>query len=369
MSHQEFPLALHRFRLAFEENEDRFLSEHASRSNRSRGRVLPEPPDPLRTAFQRDRDRVLHSKAFRRLKHKTQVFIDPEEDHYRTRLTHTLEVSQIARTISRALRLNEDLTEAIALAHDLGHPPFGHGGERAIDEVLKEYVPDIEFRHYEQSLRVVDVLERDGKGLNLTYETRDGILGHSKGGADLGAPSALGKAPRTLEESVVKIADRIAYINHDIDDAIRAGLLSLADLPPDPIRVLGQRGSDRIAAMVMNVVLSSENQPAVNMTGDILLATNQLKDYMYANVYSRDLRGAREMSKAAGLLTDLFHCFMDQNEMLPSSLLAGESPDQFAQLSISDRALRVTDFIAGMTDRYAVRIFRQRFFPKAWGGI
>src|SRR5579875_2668930 len=215
-----------------------YLAPWAAKAALSRGREKPEPPDSVRTAFQRDRDRILHSKAFRRLKHKTQVFIDPEEDHYRTRLTHTLEVAQIARTMARALRLNEDLTEAIALAHDLGHTPFGHGGETALDEVLREYVPDAEFRHYDQSLRIVDVLEKHGQGLNLTWEVRDGILGHSKGSKDLGIVQGM-QLPTSLEGMCVRIADRIAYINHDIDDSVRAGVLTESDLPTDCLAVLG----------------------------------------------------------------------------------------------------------------------------------
>jgi dGTPase len=221
-----------------EQLEREILAPYATRSAESRGRPRPEPPDPVRTAFQRDRDRIIHCKAFRRLKHKTQVFLDPEEDHYRTRLTHTLEVAQIARTISRALRLNEDLTEAIALAHDLGHPPFGHTGEEALDETLQRYLPGRRFRHYEQSLRVVDVLEKEGQGLNLTHEVREGIAGHSKGRADLS--EAESDKTTTLEATVVRIADRIAYLNHDLDDGIRAGLLTPHDLPRDLIDFLGR---------------------------------------------------------------------------------------------------------------------------------
>jgi len=356
---------LHRFRLQAEEYEDKHLSMYACRSSGSRGRAVAEPSDPVRTVFQRDRDRVLHSKAFRRLKHKTQVFIDPEEDHYRTRLTHTLEVAQIGRTIARALRLNEDLVEAITLAHDLGHTPFGHGGEAALDEVLREFVPESGFRHYDQSLRIVDVLERDGKGLNLTWEVRDGIMGHSKGNMDLGIVSG-SNMPGTLEGMVVRIADRIAYINHDIDDGVRAGVLTLADLPQDALRVLGQRHSQRIASMVINVIVSSEDQPEVRMTGEILDATNSLKDYMYANVYNQDMRGNVELSKAMHLLKELFRLYMQQPQAAPQSLLAGQPRDQFLSLPLTERAMRVTDFIAGMTDRYATEMFRQQFVPEAW---
>jgi dGTPase len=239
-----------------EQLEYQILAPYATKSAESRGRPTPEPPDPVRTAFQRDRDRIIHSKAFRRLKHKTQVFLDPNEDHYRTRLTHTLEVAQIARTISRALRLNEDLTEAVALAHDLGHPPFGHTGEEALDAILRKYIPTARFRHYEQSLRVVDCIEKDGRGLNLTHEVREGIVGHSKGRADLTAHET--QKTVHLEAAVVRIADRIAYLNHDLDDGIRAGLLTLNDLPRDLVKFLGDTHSGRIARMVMDVVEQSD---------------------------------------------------------------------------------------------------------------
>lgn len=356
-----------RFRLASEAWEEKELSPYAAHSAKSRGRLRPEPKDPVRTDFQRDRDRILHSKSFRRLKHKTQVFIDPEEDHYRTRLTHTLEVAQIARTIARALRLNEDLTEAITLAHDLGHTPFGHGGEEAIDEVLQEYIPGSRFRHYEQSLRIVDTLEKDGEGLNLTWEVRDGILGHSKGSKDLGIVEGT-EMPDTLEGMVVRISDRIAYINHDIDDAVRAGVLNPADLPAPAIEVLGRTHAKRIGTMVMNVILSSEKQPAVRMTGDVLSATNLLKDFMYEHVYLSDRRGNVEMAKARRMLKQLFRLYMDDPSVAPASLLAGQTPEEFAALSVTDRAQRVTDFIAGMTDRYAAHRFKEHFFPEAWGG-
>src|SRR3569833_1421472 len=253
-------IPLTQFREYTEAIEDSTLSPYAVRSSATRGRAVSEDPDPVRTAFQRDRDRILHSKAFRRLKHKTQVFIDPEEDHYRTRLTHSLEVAQIARTLARALRLNEDLTEAITLAHDLGHTPFGRGGAHALEEVLKEYVRDAHFRHYEQSLRIVDVIERGGRGLNLTWEVRDGILGHSKGSADLGIVSGT-HMPESLEGMCVRIADRIAYINHDIDDTAAAGVLNIDDLPQDALDILGRSHSQRITTMVMHVLEGSIGQP------------------------------------------------------------------------------------------------------------
>jgi dGTPase len=353
------------FREHQEQLEAATLSPFAVQSAHSRGRAKPEALDPVRTEFQRDRDRVLHSKAFRRLKHKTQVFIDPEEDHYRTRLTHTLEVAQIARTIARALRLNEDLTEAISLAHDLGHTPFGHGGETAVDEVLREFIPGAEFRHYDQSLRVVDVLEKGGAGLNLTWEVRDGILGHSKGSKDLGLVQGE-NLPSSLEGMCVRIADRIAYINHDIDDSIRAGVLSLADLPQECLMVLGQTHSQRIATMVVNVLQSSVGQNEVRMTGAVLEATNQLKDFMYAEVYTINSRGNGELHKAQFMLKELFRLYMAADTLFPTD--EDLAPHDFHRLPLPERARRVTDFIAGMTDRYAVRVFKQHFFPEAWAG-
>jgi len=356
-------LAPSQFREHQEALEAQTLSPYAVQAAQTRGRAKPEEPDPIRTEFQRDRDRILHSKAFRRLKHKTQVFIDPEEDHYRTRLTHTLEVAQIARTLGRALRLNEDLTEAITLAHDLGHTPFGHGGEEALDQVLREYVPDAEFKHYDQSLRIVDVLEKHGEGLNLTWEVRDGILGHSKGSKDLGIVEAT-NLPTSLEGMCVRVADRIAYINHDIDDSVRAGVLNLADLPQDTLDVLGRSHSKRIATMVMNVLQSSFGQTEVKMTGEVLAATNTLKDYMYANVYTMDTRGNVELHKAQFMLKELFRLYMGSSQMLlPMDDFA---PGTFEGLTTEDRARRVTDFIAGMTDRYATMKFKQHFFPAAW---
>ncbi len=355
-------LAPTQFREHQEALEAQTLSPYAVQSVQTRGRAIPEELDPIRTEFQRDRDRILHSKAFRRLKHKTQVFIDPEEDHYRTRLTHTLEVAGIALTLARALRLNEDLAEAITLAHDLGHTPFGHGGEEALDEVLREYVPDGDFKHYDQSLRIVDVLEREGRGLNLTWEVRDGILGHSKGSKDLGIVEGT-NLPTSLEGMCVRIADRIAYINHDIDDSVRAGVLNVADLPQDALDVLGRSHSGRIGTMVMNVLESSVGQNEVRMTGAVLQATNRLKDYMYANVYTLDTRGNIELHKAQFMLKELFRLYMGSPQMhLPMDVAA----DDFDGLSVEDRARRVTDFIAGMTDRYAAMKFRQHFFPEAW---
>ncbi|GAB4453833.1 MAG: deoxyguanosinetriphosphate triphosphohydrolase [Armatimonadaceae bacterium] len=349
-----------------ERQEMEILSPNAAKAANSRGRVRPEEPDPIRTAFQRDRDRVLHSKAFRRLKHKTQVFLDPEEDHYRTRLTHTLEVAQISRTVARALRLNEDLTEAIALAHDLGHPPFGHEGEEALDEVLKEYLPDEKFRHYEQSLRVVDVLEKKGKGLNLTFETRAGILGHSKGKADLyGAPQtqpALDMRTNEdppLEATVVRICDRVAYVNHDIDDAVRAGLLTPSDLPHETLNVLGRTHGDRITTMVQNVIDSSLDQPFVAMSEPVLGATNRLKDFLFANVYTSRNAAKQELSKGSVMLKMLFRHYMQQPHLIPGDRASLE-------MDIPTRAGVVLDYVSGMTDRYAGEMFLRYFFPRDW---
>ena len=353
--------------------EEQFLAEWATKASQSQGRKRTESPDPVRTAYQRDRDRVLHSKAFRRLKHKTQVFIDPEEDHFRTRLTHTLEVSQIARTISRALRLNEDLTEAIALAHDLGHPPFGHAGEEALDAAYRDFVPEAGFKHDEQSLRVVEFLERGTgevfpldklestkishpEGLNLTWEVLDGIAGHSKGRADLSDETT----PRasTLEGKVVRLADRVAYINHDIDDAIRAGVLHPRDLPVAQMTLLGNTHSERIATMVIDIVENSEDNPQVEMSPPIQRATDALKEFMFERVYWNAATGNGDLRKAQHVIRALFHLFMESPEKMTGN-------ETLCDLNTEDRALRVCDFIAGMTDRYAVTRFDHHFVPKS----
>ncbi len=344
-----------------EEWEREFLAPWAARTVESKGRQRPEPPDSVRTAFQRDRDRILHSKAFRRLKHKTQVFIDPEEDHFRTRLTHTLEVAQIARTIARALRLNEDLTEAIALAHDLGHPPFGHAGEEALDAVYREYVPDAGFRHYEQSLRVVELLEEHGghPGLNLTWEVRNGIAHHSKGRKDLSDTTA--ERASTLEGKVVRIADRVAYVNHDIDDAVRAGILTVADLPTDVLAILGTTHSDRIATMVTDIVEHSDGKPEVDMSPTISQATDRAKEFLFERVYWSVGRGSAELAKAQRVVRDLFHLYMEEPERMGRG-------DALNSASLEDRAQAVCDYVAGMTDRYAVAQFAASFLPRGMTG-
>ena len=342
-----------------EELEAQLLSPRAARAAHSRGRDRDEPKCPLRTDFQRDRDRIIHCKSFRRLTYKTQVFIAPEQDHYRTRLTHTLEVAQIARTIARALRLNEDLTEAIALGHDLGHTPFGHAGEEALDQVYRRFDPDAHFSHWEQSRRVVEVLENDGRGLNLTWETRDGIARHSKGQEDLPRASARLPAdlPTTLEGKIVMFADRIAYVNHDIDDAIRAGLISLPDLPQRCLRVLGETHSQRITSMVADLVEHTADGEQVAMGDEVLAATNELKDFLFERVYGG--AGAPEgLEKVAEVVGNLFRYYMANPEELPSGRSAGETAKQLAR--------RVCDHVAGMTDRYAKQQFIAHFLPEDW---
>ncbi|MBI2843963.1 MAG: deoxyguanosinetriphosphate triphosphohydrolase [Armatimonadetes bacterium] len=348
----------------YEQLEREILSPYATLAAESRGRQRPEERDPIRTDFQRDRDRIIHSKSFRRLKHKTQVFIDPEEDHYRTRLTHTLEVSQIARTIARALRLNEDLTEAIALAHDLGHTPFGHLGEQSLDEALREYIPGAHFHHSEQSLRVVDQLENKGRGLNLTWEVRNGILHHSKGREDIGLDL---RGPSTLEGKVVRISDRIAYINHDIDDAIRAGIISASDLPEESTRIFGHRYSERIASMVMDVIKSSLGKNSISVSESHRRAMNRLKDFLFQRVYVVDHPGMVELKQAGEKLKVLFRHYMEHPDELPlmapgSPLMGPDSPLMGPDLKSGpneeeSRARAVCDFIASMTDRYAQKTY------------
>ena len=327
------------------------LSASAAKSAESRGRLRPEPEDPIRPAFQRDRDRIVHSKAFRRLKHKTQVFLAPAGDHYRTRLTHTLEVSQIGRTIAKVLRLNEELTEAIALGHDLGHTPFGHAGER----VLRSIIPG-GFNHYEQSLRVVDVLEQDGLGLNLSWEVRDGIAKHSKGkdGAPVGGDPS--RRATTLEGQVARVADIIAYVNHDIDDAVRAGILAVADLPCGPVTALGASSSERIGRMVADVVEQTGNAAEIRMSEDVVGATLELRTFLFDAVYENDAATA-EFKKAWGILDGLWQKIREQ-------------PERFLERRTLERdgvEVAAKDFLAGMTDRYAISLFEELFVPRPWG--
>ena len=337
----------------WEEIERQILLPYAALSAETRGRSRYEEKCRIRTDYQRDRDRIIHSKAFRRLKHKTQVFLDSEEDHFRTRLTHTLEVSQIARTISRALRLNEDLTEAVALAHDLGHTPFGHSGEDALDEVYREYVPGARFRHNEQSLRVVDILERKGQGLNLTWEVRNGILHHAKGREDLRIDT---KGPATLEGKVVRISDRIAYINHDIDDAIRAELIAEESLPSTATAVLGVSYSDRIDTMVKDVVAASEGRNGIYISDRMRTAANSMKEFLYERVYTRNPKTAEELDRAKQILKEVFRFYMDNIREIRESQLTEDD-------GVEDRARSVCDFVAGMTDRYVQQKYAEYVLP------
>jgi dGTPase len=335
-----------------ERRERETLAPRAARSAASRGRLRPEPEDPIRPAFHRDRDRIIHTKAFRRLKHKTQVFFSPAGDHYRTRLTHTLEVSQIARTIAKVLRLHEELTEAIALGHDLGHPPFGHAGER----VLSGLMPG-GFNHYEQSLRIVDVLENDRQGLNLTWEVRDGIARHSKGkhGLPVGAPPE--HRASTVEGQVARVADIIAYVNHDVDDAVRAGILRLEDLPAHAIAALGRSTSERIGRMVTDVVEQTlaGGLSEICMTEATLEATLALRSFLFEAVYENDVATA-EFGKASGILGGLW----EKVRQRPADFLDGRT------IEAEGLDLATLDFVAGMTDRYAVRLYEELFIPKPW---
>ena len=324
-----------------EQQEYQFLSPRASHAAESRGREKPIPLCDIRTDYQRDRDRVIHCKAFRRLKFKTQVFLSPEGDHFRTRLTHTLEVSQAARTLARSLRLNEDLTEAIALGHDLGHTPFGHIGERTLNSLLSDG-----FRHNEQSRRVVEMLERDGEGLNLTWEVRDGIEHHS--GPIL---------PATLEGECVRRADRIAYLNHDLDDALRAGILRDFELPQDCLRVLGATHGERINTMIRDVVENSENSPHLAMSPRVEEAMNGLREFMFEKVYRDGWRDPEE-KRCDFILRTLFQYFSEH---------PGEMPEEYILITYRDGLERgVADFLSGMTDRYATRTFTELFVPSSF---
>lgn len=326
-----------------EELEQIMISEYGVQAAHSKGREKPEAECSVRTCFQRDVDRIIHSKAFRRLKHKTQVFLQPEGDHYRTRLTHTLEVARLARTIARALDLNEDLTEAISLGHDLGHTPFGHAGERALDEILKD---DGGFQHYEQSLRVVDRIEKDGRGLNLTFEVRDGIRRHTND------PLAA-----TLEGQVVRLADRVAYINHDVDDAIRAGILSESDIPEEITCALGNRHSVRIDTITKDIIQESMNHHELIMSPRINFVVDSFHNFMYKSVY-RNPRAKSEESKVYEILKGIFEFYIQNPEKMP---------EDYRVIAKTDGLRRaVCDYVSGMTDKYAMFQFSEIFIPAAW---
>lgn len=321
--------------------EEQFLSPYACKSLETRGRAKSEVPCEMRTEFQRDRDRIIYCKAFKRLKNKTQVFFSPEGDHYVTRLTHTLDVAQIARSIARALALNEDLTEAIALGHDLGHTPFGHSGERILDKLSKSG-----FKHNEQSLRVVDVLEKDGRGLNLTYEVRDGILNHKKSGKSC-----------TLEGKCVSVADRIAYINHDLDDAFRAGILKKSDVPKSIREVLGDSSKERINTAISSVYRYSEGKNFVEMEESVERASEELRSFMFERVYNTDYARGEEQ-KAERMLTAMYEYYLKNTQALP------ETFKNILNASGAEQA--VCDYLSSMTDRYAVYTFNKLFVPKGW---
>ena len=325
-----------------EQQEHEILSPLASFADRSRGRAVPEPERESRTCFQRDTDRIIHSKSFRRLMHKTQVFLQPEGDHYRTRMTHTLEVSRIARAIAVGLRLNEDLTEAIAMGHDLGHTPFGHAGEVALSEVTGR-----PFAHNEQSLRVVDILEKDGAGLNLTYETRMGILGHS-----WSAP-----APDSMEGHVIRFADRIAYINHDIDDAMRAGILTESDIPSDISGVLGHSHSERINTLVEDLITQTGISNTLRMRPRVAEAMDALRQFMFERVYRNPVAKGEE-SKARDILKSLYEYYMRHPDQLPENFRP--------QLDFDGIERVVCDYIACMTDKFAIYKYEELFIPSGW---
>ncbi len=323
-----------------EQLEHELIGPYGVLSENSQGRLRPEAPCPIRTCFQRDVDRITHAKSFRRLKHKTQVFLQPEGDHYRTRLTHTLEVTRLSRTVARALMLNEDLAEAIALGHDLGHTPFGHAGERALRDIM-----DGGFHHYEQSLRVVDRIEKDGRGLNLCCETRMGILNHTYGAPD-----------DTREATVVRLCDRIAYINHDLDDAIRAGILTAEDVPSHIRAAVGDRTSQRLNAMLSDLIANSTDG-AIRMSDDMAAVFDAFHNFMYDAVY-RNPTAKREESKVKGILAGIFDYYTAHPDALP---------DEYAEIAHADGLARaVCDYVAGMTDGYAMEVYGDIFIPAAW---
>lgn len=328
-----------------EKREHLIFSPYASFSDESRGRDRDEEPCPMRTIYQRDRDRIIHCKTFRRLKHKTQVFLAPEGDHYRTRLTHTLEVAQIARSIARALNLNEDLTEAIALGHDLGHTPFGHAGERTLNSLCP-----MGFAHYKQSIRVVEFLEKDGQGLNLTWEVRDGILNHRTSGN-----------PSTLEGKAVRLSDKIAYINHDIDDGIRAGILKESDIPSEYTDVLGNSTKERLNTMISDIIMNSIGKNNLVMSEPVHKAMTELRKFMFESLYLNPTAKSEE-AKADKLITELYRYYVANTDKLPDTYKRfitefDERPEQV-----------VCDYIAGMSDQYSISKFQEIFVPKAWKG-
>lgn len=328
-----------------EKREHLIFSPYASFSDESRGRDRDEEPCPMRTIYQRDRDRIIHCKTFRRLKHKTQVFLAPEGDHYRTRLTHTLEVAQIARSIARALNLNEDLTEAVALGHDLGHTPFGHAGERTLNSLCP-----MGFAHYKQSIRVVEFLEKDGQGLNLTWEVRDGILNHRTSGN-----------PSTLEGKAVRLSDKIAYINHDIDDGIRAGILKESDIPSEYTDVLGNSTKERLNTMISDIIMNSIGKNNLVMSEPVHKAMTDLRKFMFESLYLNPTAKSEE-AKADKLITELYRYYVANTDKLPDTYKRfitefDERPEQV-----------VCDYIAGMSDQYSISKFQEIFVPKAWKG-
>ena len=323
--------------------EGQMLSPKASYAACSKGRDRAEPECEIRTCYQRDIDRITHSKAFRRLKHKTQVFLSPEGDHYRTRLTHTLEVSRISRTIARGLRLNEDLTEAIALGHDLGHTAFGHAGECALDDILSSVGG---FKHNEQSLRVVDKLEMDGKGLNLTSEVKDGILCHTGD-----------KAPDTAEGDIVRIADRIAYINHDVDDAVRAGILRETDMPEEILCALGSKHGERINRLILDLIEESGKCGEIRLSPQMAFVFEGFREFMFKYVY-KNIKAKGEERKVFGIINEVFRYYHSTPD---------EMPEEYQRISIQDGLMRaVSDYVSGMTDKYAVHTYERLFIPEAW---
>lgn len=341
----------------FEKRENAFISPYGVRASESKGRLRPEELCPVRTVFQQDRDRIVFSNAFRRLKHKTQVFLSPLGDHYRTRLTHTLEVAEVARTISRAMRLNEDLAEAIALGHDLGHTPFGHSGEAALKEVYSA-----DFTHTDQSLRVVDMLERNGRGLNLSYEVRDGIMKHSKGFGDI-IPADPGEMASTVEGRIVRFSDIIAYLNHDLDDAVRSGVVQESQIPEECTRVLGRTHAQRATTMIRDLIFSSrieDGQLILSFSGTVFSAMSALRRFLYDNVYRSEPVHA-EFIKAKKMITDIYAYFLDHANELREKLADLEMSAVYFNDAPEERI--ICDFIASMTDRYVLNLYNEIFVP------